>query len=100
MAKKIASPKAVRPACKPIVDYPREGEIVRPGHYSIRLTAAGAGQVQARLNAGEWSDCREAVGHHWFDWTPVVGPVLIEARARIGKGRWTAAPARACVVSA
>lgn len=110
MAKKISAPKTRRPAAvktaskKPrleaAVDHPQEGEVVRPGHYSIRLTAAGAGQAQVRLDGGEWRDCREAVGHFWFDWAPRTGPARIEARARAGKGRWAAAPARACVVDA
>lgn len=114
VAKKISAPKA-RPvtkkaAAKPAaakkprlavtVDHPLEGEAVRPGHYSIRLTAAGAGQAQVRLDGGEWRDCREAVGHFWFDWAPQAGAVRIEARARAGKGRWAAAPARACAVEA
>ena len=112
MAKKTNSPKIRRPAAKRAasnpaarkprlavaVDYPLEGETVRPGHYSIRLTAAGAGQAQVRFDGGGWSDCREAVGHFWFDWAPQAGPARIEARARAGKGRWVAAPARACAV--
>lgn len=114
MAKRPAAPKprpaARKPAAKPAaarkpalavsVDYPREGEAVRPGHYAIRLTAAGAAQAQARLNGGEWRECREAIGHFWLDWAPRPGAALIEARARAGKGRWAAAPARGCVVEA
>jgi hypothetical protein len=113
VAKKISSVKTRRPApraaAKPApakklrleasVDYPLAAEIVKPGHYSIRLTAAGAGQAQVRLDGGDWRECREAVGHFWFDWAPAAGPALIEARARAGKGRWTAAPKRACVVA-
>ncbi|MFI5345622.1 MAG: hypothetical protein ACHQ51_04530 [Elusimicrobiota bacterium] len=106
-AVKILRPAVKKPAAKPAapkktrlevsVDYPLEGESVRSGHYSIRLTSAGAGQVQVRLD-GEWTDCREAVGHFWYDWSPLAGSVRIEARARVGKGRWTAASPRACVV--
>lgn len=112
MAKKIAAVKpktaAKRAAKTPAprkdalsvsIDYPQEGEAVRTGHYSIRLTAAGAAQAQVRVNGGDWLDCREAVGHFWLDWAPAAGSVSIEARARSGKGRWTAAPARAVVVA-
>lgn len=105
MAKKISSVKAApkrsakAPAKKKAalavsIDYPQEGESVRSGHYAIRLTASGASSAQVRLGDGEWLDCREAVGHFWLDWAPVAGSVSIEARARSGKGRWTAAPAR------
>ena len=108
MAKKTVPPKKRRAAAKApakprlvvTVDYPQEGEQILPGHYSIRLTAAGAGQAQARLSGGEWLECREAVGHFWLDWAPAPGRVLIEARARAGKGRWAAASARPVVVSA
>lgn len=103
MAKKIAKP---RPKARPkksrttvSIDYPAEGESVRPGHYSVRLSVAGADQAQVRVDGGEWRDCREAVGHFWFDWAPLPGAARLEARARAGKGRWTAAPARDCVVA-
>lgn len=110
MAKKIAVKKTAAPkkrrasapkkaGLQPVIDYPREGDLVAPGQYAIRVTAAGATQAQARVNGGEWSDCREAVGHFWHDWEPKAGTAFIEVRARAGKGRWAAAPARACPVS-
>jgi hypothetical protein len=113
MAKKISAPKTprapARKAPKPAapkkppfaveIDYPQENEAVRPGHYSIRLTAAGASAAQARLDGGEWQDCREAVGHYWLDWAPGTGQAKIEARARAGKGRWTSALARSVSVA-
>lgn len=71
---------------------------MRSGHYTIRLTAAGAAQAQVRLDSGEWRECRESVGHFWYDWAPRPGSARIEARVRAGKGRWAAAPARACSV--
>jgi hypothetical protein len=95
--RKAAAPK--KPALRPEIDYPREGESVAPGHYSIRITADGAAEAQARVNGGEWGACREAVGHFWFDWAPQPGAASIEVRARAGKGRWAASPARACVVA-
>jgi hypothetical protein len=96
-AVKKAAPKKPRLAVS--IDYPQEGEAVRAGHYSIRLTAAGASTAQGRFDGGDWLDFREAVGHFWLDWAPRVGKVLLEARARLGKGRWTAAPARVAVVA-
>jgi hypothetical protein len=89
---------AARPPLEASIDYPAEGERVLPGHYAVRMTAGGASQAQARLDGGPWRDCRPAVGHFWLDWAPEAGPAVIEARARAGKGRWTSAPPRACVV--
>lgn len=82
------------------IDFPQEGDVVRPGHYAVRVGAAGAGQAQVRVASGEWFDCREAAGYFWYDWTPAPqdGPIRLAARARIGKGRWAAAIERACVV--
>jgi hypothetical protein len=103
---KLAPPKRTprTPAVKkaPLtvaIDYPQEGEAVRPGHYSIRLTAVGASSVQVRFDGGDWQDCREAVGHYWLDWAPRAGEARLEARARSGKGRWAAAPGRAAAVA-
>jgi hypothetical protein len=95
-AAKPASPK--KKALSVAIDYPEEGEVVRPGHYTVRLTAAGAGQAQCRLDGEGWLDCREAVGHFWLDWSPRAGEVRLEARARAGKGRWAVSPARVVVV--
>jgi hypothetical protein len=110
MAKSISPTKtrrsaasAAQPAAKPklsaSIDYPKAGEAVRPGHYAIRVTATGAGRVQARVGAGAWADCRESVGHFWLDWSPAAGAVVLSARARVGKGRWTAAVKRSVVVA-
>lgn len=109
MAKKISAAKTApkrtpkAPAKKKAalavsIDYPQDGEPVRSGHYSIRLTAPGASSAQVRLDGGEWADCREAVGHFWLDWAPKTGCASIEARARSGKGRWAVAPARPVTV--
>lgn len=97
---KAAAKKASKKSSLAVsIDYPAEGEAVRPGHYSIRLTAEGAAQAQVRIDAGDWLDCRDAVGHFWLDWSPRPGGTELEARARSGKGRWTAAPARAVAVA-
>ena len=113
MAKKITAPKTPRAPARTAVkaaapkkprfavsiDYPQENEAVRPGHYSVRLTATGASQVQARVAGGDWLDCREAVGHFWLDWSPRGGETALEARARAGKGRWTAAVSRSVSIA-
>lgn len=111
MAKKVsptkkrrpAAPRAAKPAAKPkleaAIDYPQAGEPVHPGHYSIRVSATGATQAQARVGSGEWRDCRESVGHFWHDWAPVAGEFVLSVRARAGKGRWCAAVSRVVVVA-
>jgi hypothetical protein len=96
-AAKKAAPKKASLAVS--IDYPQEGEAVRSGHYSIRLTADGASSAQGRVDGGDWLDCREAVGHFWLDWAPRAGELRLEARARSGKGRWTVSPVRAVVVA-
>ena len=88
---KKASPKS---ALSVVIDYPQVHEIVLPGHYTVRLTAAGAAQAQVRVDGGEWLECRDTHGHFWSDWAPQPGHARLEARARSGKGRWTAAEAR------
>jgi hypothetical protein len=101
MVKKALSPKktAVKTPAKTVkkaglklvIDYPTVHEVVRPGHYAIRLTAVGATQAQVRFDGDGWSECRESFGHFWYDWAPQSGLVRIEVRARAGNGRWTAA---------
>lgn len=105
MAKKIAAPRktaakapAKKAALKVVIDHPVAHEIVMPGHYAIRLTAHGATQAQVRFDGEEWSDCRDSYGHFWYDWAPQSGQVRIEARARAGKGRWSAVAALDAVV--
>jgi hypothetical protein len=99
-SKKTVIKAAVKkaPAVGVAVDYPFEGEAVKTGHYSIRLTAAGADVAQVRLDGGEWVECRESVGYFWHDWTPQSGPVSIEARAKKGKKAWAVSPVRVCKV--
>jgi hypothetical protein len=89
---------AAKPKLEVSIDYPQEGEAVWPGQYTIRLTAAGATQVQLRVGGGAWIDCRESVGHFWYDWSPSTGEFGLYARARVGKGRWAASPERPCRV--
>lgn len=101
--KTAGTPAARKPAEKlvPVIDFPTEHELVRPGHYAIRVTAAGADAVEIRLDGTDWLACREAVGFFWHDWAPQKpGPVTVSARARRGKGRWALAGDRSCLVEA
>jgi len=57
MVQKTVAPKktaakapAKKAGLKVVIDYPAAHEIVRPGHYAIRLTAAGATQAQVRFD--------------------------------------------------
>jgi hypothetical protein len=105
MVKKTVAPRktaaktpAKKAGLKVVIDYPTSQEVVRPGHYAIRLTAAGATQAQVRFDGDEWSDCRDSFGHFWYDWAPQSGRVRIEVRARAGRGRWTPAVALDAVI--
>jgi hypothetical protein len=101
MAKKIVVAKkksAAKSSLTVVIDYPQVHEIVLPGHYSIRLTAPGAGQAQVRFNGEEWLDCRDTHGHFWHDWTAQAGRARLEARARTGKGRWSPVAERDVIV--
>lgn len=107
MAKKtIAGKKTVakkpgrKSGLRVVIDYPEVGEIARPGHYSIRLTVTGADQAQVRFDGCEWLECRESLGHFWYDWSPQAGRVCVESRARVGSGRWSPLAERDVVVTA
>jgi len=81
------------------IDFPQEGEFVRPGHYAIRLTAPAGSQVEISINDGNWELCRHAVGYYWYDWTPgKAGSQELVARSKIGKGKWKKSDARRCSV--
>lgn len=93
---KLRAAKPKTPALQVSVDHPLEGEKVLPGHYSVRIGAPGALEVEVSLDGGEWVKAREAVGYFWFDWSPKpLGQRVLEVRARRGpKAKWTKGPAR------
>ena len=95
--KKKIAPKT---GLKVSIDHPQAGEIVRPGHYALRLSAARADRAQVRFDKGAWQDCRESLGHFWYDWAPQAGRACVQVRARAGLGRWSAAVERDVVVTA
>jgi hypothetical protein len=79
------------------IDFPREEELVNPGHYAIRISGVPNAEVQISINNGEWQGCRASIGHYWFDWAPAkAGEVVINARQRVGKGRWKSSDQRFC----
>lgn len=63
-AKKTAKSGVVK------VEYPREGEVIAPPHYTVRISAPVELQrVEMSVNGSEWIPCRESVGLWWFDWS-------------------------------
>lgn len=88
------APKAAAPARAPrrkaagglkvFIDYPREGELMRPNHYTIRIgTVPAAATVELSIDGGIWTPCREAAGYWWFDWSGIVaGPHHLQVRAQ------------------
>jgi len=99
--KQKSKPSLKAPSSPVAIDFPMQGEQVRPGHYAIRLTAPQAAEAQLSICGGDWQSCRESSGHFWCDWHPEhEGTCTLEARARSGKGRWTKSEPRDCVVCA
>lgn len=80
------------------IDFPKEGEEIPSGHYAIRLSASG-GNVEVSFDGKTWHPCREAVGHHWYDWFPAEpGRFSIQARVRVGGRAVRKTPPRTCWV--
>ncbi|MBI3507576.1 MAG: Ig-like domain-containing protein [Proteobacteria bacterium] len=81
---KKASKGPARPS--PVkIDFPLEGETVRPGHYAIRVSAEASAKVDVSIDGTAWLPCRESVGYFWYDWQPESsGAHRIEARAKVG----------------
>lgn len=83
-AKRAAPRRKAVPSLQVFIDYPREGELVRPGHYSIRVgTVPAAASVELSIDGGVWIPCRESAGYWWYDWSGFeIGPHQIQARAQ------------------
>lgn len=113
--KKKAQPSAGRRAKKPLretpkidaaseipapsIDFPQEGEDVREGYYTIRVSCPSPSDVEVSINNGEWLPCRLAAGYWWFDWQPFgSAPVKLEARSRTRQGEWKKSDVRTCQV--
>lgn len=95
------APKAEKATKAPeiLLDYPRNGETVAPGHYAIRISAKPEHAVEVSIDGGEWLSCRESVGFYWYDWTPAgTGEVKIVARAKNGGPRAKRSEERRVVV--
>lgn len=71
------------------VDYPQQGEKVTSRHYTVRVEALEADEVQISIDQGSWLQCRDTVGYWWYDWTSFdSGEHEVIARARNKHGRW------------
>lgn len=63
------------------IDFPQEGEVITSSHYTIRISATEASDVEVSINEGPWQACRESAGYWWFDWSSYEsGPHEIMAR--------------------
>lgn len=100
--KAAKAPKAARPGKAPAVllDYPQQGETVRAGHYAIRVAAKDGLKVEVSIDGGVWTECRNAAGYYWYDWTPAApGQHQIVARAVNGGPRPRLSEERVVVVA-
>jgi len=71
-----------------VIDYPREGELIVPTHYAVRIGASSNGYVELSVNGGDWVACRNAEGFWWYDWLSFApGNYKIVARLMGDKGR-------------
>ena len=82
------------------IDYPKERDVVLPGHYAVRVSGGAGSLPEVSINGGEWKACRFAEGFHWFDWFPAQkGTCKILARARSGTDAWVTSAERSCTVT-
>lgn len=97
--KAAKAPKAVK-APAVLLDYPQQGETVRAGHYAIRIAAKDGLKVEVSIDGGVWTECRNAAGYYWYDWTPAApGQHQIVARATNGGPRPKLSEERVVVVA-
>lgn len=71
-----------------MIDYPKNGENIKTGHYSFRIGSSPCERVEICLNKKDWLPCRYSVGYWWFDWANFMpGIYKIKARSFDGKGK-------------
>lgn len=102
VAEKKAEPSNIKTAelqTEAAVDFPKEGEMVLPGHYAVRISAKPGYDVEINTGGAEWTPVRESVGYYWYDWWPAKpGRTVLSVRVKVGKGRWKKASERICTV--
>lgn len=82
-----------------LLDYPRAGEQVLPGHYAVRVAAKPEFTVEVSVDGATFQPCREAVGYFWFDWAPSApGTHTLVARAKNGGPRSSKSEERTVLV--
>lgn len=71
-----------------IIDYPKEGEILNPKHYAVRISASD-GEVELSIDGSDWISCRKSVGYYWFDWYYILpGKHKCLARKKLAEGSY------------
>ena len=80
--KKTAAPKDYA-----VIDFPANGEVLKPAHYAVRI-GASQGPVEISIDGSAWKPCRQAGGYFWFDWNKIpLGDHKLAARARTRDGK-------------
>lgn len=83
----------------PVIDYPREGDVLSPVHYAVRISPGPSQGVAISIDDGSWQPCRPAAGHYWFDWVkPSKGAHILIVRSQTPGGRFLKSDRRNCKV--
>ena len=64
---KITEPGKTQAKRKLFIDHPGAGEAIWSGHYAARISAPASEVVEARVDEGPWTLCRNEAGHWWLD---------------------------------
>ncbi len=71
-----------------VIDYPKNGDILEPHHYSIRIGASVGHDVQVSIDKGPWQPARENSGYYWYDWHDIsIGQHSVVARITFANGK-------------
>lgn len=82
------------------IDFPREGETLERGVYTVRLSAPRNRTVEACVDDGAWRACRFAHGYFWLDWNAAEsGDHTVFARVTTSRSHHKPLAARRCRVA-
>ena len=81
------------------VDFPKNGEVLKPVHYAIRISAGWGQKTEISIDGSPWTACRQNSGYFWYDWTKIApGEHKIVARVLTGDGKFLKSKSVKCKV--